>query len=529
MHNSQPVPAFWTHFMTDTTISRISIGIFCLGLASGAAAASLIINHVYILGGATSVSTPSKLLTAASSGLQKIKKCFISPAARQRQSSDRCIVSKDRILAAAERRQKSGCSNHADDQPVPQKFSASPADSAAESGTNEVDEVLEEHFTRNTQFFGRRGQQQVASAFVIVVGLGGVGSHAAALLLRSGVNKLRLIDFDQVSLSSLNRHAVATRSDVGLSKAAVLERHFRAIVPEAKVEALVAMYTEEAEEQLLAGKPDYVVDAIDNIDTKVALLAGCKRRGIRVVSCAGAGAKVDPTRLRITDIAQSSADPLARSVRHKLRTRHGVTTGIDVVMSSEKPRCTLVDNTGGTAPLTDFQVIPNFRIRTIPVLGTTPAIFGLAAAAHVITQLADQPIVPEPVFSVTSAAVTTQLQRLRDSEEARFGTVRGVKVDEPEVAVLIREVWRGVSALAAAKGNHSPSVPDRATARQTGHLRLTRWDDDDEADVNNLVLLAFDEAEAHEATCLKDIRRDQPVFSAYVDKQLERACQIFDC
>lgn len=422
---------------------------------------------------------------------------------------------KERILAAAVRRQQEGC---------PVIYHGCKDDSRSEDG----DEVLEEHFTRNIQFFGRDGQHHVASAFVVIVGLGGVGSHAAALLLRSGVSRLRLIDFDQVSLSSLNRHAVATRSDVGLPKATVLERHFKAIVPEAQVDAVVAMYTEEAEEQLLAGRPDYVIDAIDNIDTKVALLAACKKRGIRVVSCAGAGAKADPTRIRITDVSQSSADPLARSVRHKLRKRHGITAGIDVVLSAEKPRCNLVDNTDGSAPLSEFQVIPNFRIRTIPVLGTTPAIFGLAAAAHVVTQLAQQPISPEPVFSVTPAAIEAQLQRLTDSEETRFGSTNGVMVDAEEVAVVIREVWHGVSAAAAAEGHGAPLAPDRAMCRQIGGLRLTRWDANRAADVDNLVLLSFDEAEAHEAASLESVRHHHPDLVAYVDRRLQYARHIFD-
>ena len=146
-----------------------------------------------------------------------------------------------------------------------------------------------------------------------------MGSHAAHLLLRSGVGRLRVVDFDQVSLSSLNRHALATRADVGMPKATCLkvvnleyacsvwsvsptqtqpcsvsalwcaQEHFRQLVPEAEVDARVAMYSAEAEEELLAGSPDFVIDAIDNIDTKVLLLVACKRRGIPVLCVAGAG------------------------------------------------------------------------------------------------------------------------------------------------------------------------------------------------------------------------------------------------
>lgn len=186
--------------------------------------------------------------------------------------------------------------------------------------------------------------------------LQGVGSHAAHLLLRSGVGRLRLVDFDQVTLSSLNRHCLATRADVGTSKAACLARHFAYILPEAQVEALPVMYTPESEDAVLAGQPDFVLDAIDNVDTKVALLAACHRRGLRVLCVAGAGAKADPTRLRFADVAESAVDPLARAVRHRLRREHGITTGIHVLLSSERPRCGLVFNgEGGTDPL-EYQV-----------------------------------------------------------------------------------------------------------------------------------------------------------------------------
>ena len=138
-----------------------------------------------------------------------------------------------------------------------------------------TDEVVVEQFTRNVQFLGEEGQArvsdkeresawampfffricklistdayacvQVRKSFVIVVGLGGVGSHAAHLLLRSGVGRLRLIDFDQVTLSSLNRHAVATRADVGIPKSTCLARHFARIFPEADIDARNEMYTE---------------------------------------------------------------------------------------------------------------------------------------------------------------------------------------------------------------------------------------------------------------------------------------------
>ena len=282
------------------------------------------------------------------------------------------------------------------------------------------DEIVREHFTRNIQFFGEKSQQHVARAFIVIVGLGGVGSHCAHMLLRSGVSRLRLVDFDQVSLSSLNRHAVATREDVGTSKAECLAAHFARIYPEASLEVCTAMYRKEAEEELLGGEPDFVVDCIDNIDTKVELLAACVRREIPVLACGGAGSKCDPTRIRIVDVAESVVDPLARAVRHRLKRDHGINGGIPVLLSTEKHRCDLVPvEAEDGKSLKDYQVLPNFRIRTIPVFGALPAIFGMACAAHVVTTLAKQPFDSEPVFRMQLQQYETQLERLRDREDSK--------------------------------------------------------------------------------------------------------------
>ena len=204
------------------------------------------------------------------------------------------------------------------------------------------DEIVAEQFTRNVQFFGIEAQKKVADAFVVVIGLGGVGSHCAHMLLRSGVSNLRLVDFDLVSVSSLNRHALATRSDVGTSKADCLKSHFEKIYPEAQIEAKVMLYERSREELLLGGHPDFVVDCIDNVETKVDLLAACVWRNIQVIACGGAGAKCDPTRIRLVDIAESAVDPLARAVRHRLKREYRIETGIWVLLSTEKPKCDLV-------------------------------------------------------------------------------------------------------------------------------------------------------------------------------------------
>ena len=128
--------------------------------------------------------------------------------------------------------------------PIAREFSGT--DAAAQ-------ELLAEQMSRVASFFGPESFDKVKNAFVVVVGLGGVGSHAAHMLARSGVGKLRLIDFDNVTLSSLNRHAVATRADVGLSKVAVMKRHLLEIVPDCEVEEMAVMFEANSAEELLEG------------------------------------------------------------------------------------------------------------------------------------------------------------------------------------------------------------------------------------------------------------------------------------
>lgn len=205
-----------------------------------------------------------------------------------------------------------------------------------------MDEIVSEQLTRNIQFFGLEHQAKVTSSYVVVIGLGGVGSHAASMLLRSGIGRLLLVDFDQVSVSSLNRHSVATREDVGTPKALCLKKHFATIFPECHVDAKVLLYDSTSEDEILSGHPDFVLDCIDNIDTKVSLLAACARRGLKVLSATGAGARADPTRIRVADLKESINDPLSRAVRHRLKRDFGIEGGISVVFSLEKPKAKLL-------------------------------------------------------------------------------------------------------------------------------------------------------------------------------------------
>ena len=163
--------------------------------------------------------------------------------------------------------------------------------------------MITEQLTRTASFLGSDRFALLGDLFVIVVGLGGVGSHCTSALARSGVSKIRLIDFDQVTLSSLNRHAVATLTDVGTPKVECVPKRLQAVVPWVQWQIFNEIWKQDQAERLLgpwgSGKvqPDYVVDAIDNMDSKVALLEYCYRNGIKVISSMGAGCKVGAFRL----------------------------------------------------------------------------------------------------------------------------------------------------------------------------------------------------------------------------------------
>ncbi|KAF5960385.1 hypothetical protein HYC85_001594 [Camellia sinensis] len=443
---------------------------------------------------------------------------------------------------------------------------------------------------RNIQFFGIESQQKVSASYVVVIGLGGVGSHAASMLLRSGVGRLLLVDFDQVSLSSLNRHAVAIREDVGIPKAHCLKKHFSSIFPECHVDAKVLLYDTSSEEEILSGHPDFVLDCIDNIDTKVALLAACVRRGLRVLSATGAGARADPTRIRVADLRESTNDPLSRAVRHRLRKDHGIEGGIPVVFSLEKPKAKLLPFKGPSGEEenpSDYQIVPGFRVRIIPVLGTIPAIFGQVMASYIVTQLAGLGVQTEPVVNFGMDHYHVLHQRLIEHEELLYGTsmqvqeVLGCSELPPDPTLLVLQVPRDTSAepsgtvtvtsfnmtlrlassrLTSANTSrvdgrasvdsgfcespvdveevmyivkelwHGGSAREQSTKavgrgmwRSINDLMLVRWDSAKPASISNLILLRFKEADEHELRTLEDIKDKEPEFFSRVTSVLKRA------
>ena len=240
--------------------------------------------------------------------------------------------------------------------------------------------TIPERHTRTVDFLGAAGFDALRRAFVVVVGLGGVGSHAALSLVRSGIGRLRIIDCDKVDASNLNRHALAMPRDVGEMKSEVVKRYLNQVLDDVEIDAVSDFVSLETIPRLLSGGPDFVIDAIDGLNTKVGLLRYCVENSIPVVSSMGASSRSDPASVRITDISETSICPLARHVRRRLR-RQGVTAGVIAVHSVEQARKPLPPETGQNP-------IGGGRIRNRqPSLITMPAIFGFAAANEVVLRI----------------------------------------------------------------------------------------------------------------------------------------------
>lgn len=194
---------------------------------------------------------------------------------------------------------------------------------------------MEHRFLRTELVLGKDNLRRLQEASVAVVGVGGVGGYAAEALARSGVGRLILIDHDVVSLTNLNRQIVALESTLGRPKVEVMAERIAQINPECEVICHQAYYDSSTHSQLLPEQLTYAADAIDSVRAKVDLIEACLERGIPIVSSLGAGNKVDPTRLKVTDISQTHTCPLARAVRGTLRKR-GIHKGVTVVFSDER-------------------------------------------------------------------------------------------------------------------------------------------------------------------------------------------------
>lgn len=191
-------------------------------------------------------------------------------------------------------------------------------------------------FARVEQMIGREGMDRLRASHAVVVGLGAVGSYATEALARAGVGRLRLVDFDTVHESNINRQLLALSSTVGRPKVEVAAARIRGINPACDVELLPLFAHAETMDQILAGPPDVLLDAIDGLNPKAELISAALTRGVPVCSSMGAALRTDPTRVRTGSLTQATGCPLARRLRKAIR-RRGLSTDDVLCVHSDEP------------------------------------------------------------------------------------------------------------------------------------------------------------------------------------------------
>lgn len=242
--------------------------------------------------------------------------------------------------------------------------------------------LIDEYNSRTALLLGEEALDRLSQSHVAVVGIGGVGAYAAEIIARSGVGRMTLIDADSVSPSNLNRQLPALVSTIGLPKVEVMKSRILDMSPSCKVDARQEFILAENVGALLDElKPDFVVDAIDSVKPKVELIRECVVRKLRFISSMGAGGRIDPSKVRYADIANTCNDGLARAVRQRLRER-GIRKGVKVVFSTETPR-------KDSLLLTDE--LP-FKVSSFGTVAWLPAQFGIMLGAYAVNQLTGQKI-----------------------------------------------------------------------------------------------------------------------------------------
>jgi tRNA A37 threonylcarbamoyladenosine dehydratase len=232
-------------------------------------------------------------------------------------------------------------------------------------------------FTRTHILLGDEGIAKLASKHIFVAGMGGVGSYCTEALARAGIGRLTLLDHDVVVASNINRQLPALLSTVGQSKAELMAARIADINPDCQVTLLRTFLTMENVNELVPADCDYVIDCIDSLACKEALVAESFKRGMKVASSMGAGNRLDPTHIKVADIGKTEMCPLAKQMRKRLLKHHGIRKGVLTVFSDEHP----------SAPLPP-QATDRGRPRAVNgTISYMPPLFGYMLAGAVLKRL----------------------------------------------------------------------------------------------------------------------------------------------
>ena len=226
----------------------------------------------------------------------------------------------------------------------------------------------------------KNGVDSLKGAHILVVGLGGVGSFAAEFLARAGIGSLTIVDGDTIDLTNINRQLPALHSTLGKEKADVMEERLKDINPEIKIIKVNRFLKPEEMSQLIDNQTfNYIVDCIDSLSPKVELLKLAKRKKIKIISCMGAGGKLDPSKIIVRDISKTNHCFLAKQVRKRLK-KEKIDKGIRCVFSTEIQEEESLHLTDGA----------NYKKSFYGTISYIPALFGLFAAAEVINYLIEK-------------------------------------------------------------------------------------------------------------------------------------------
>ncbi len=247
-----------------------------------------------------------------------------------------------------------------------------------------------EQFSRTRLLYGEEKMERLGASRVAVFGVGGVGGYVVEALARSGIGALDLIDDDKVCISNINRQIIATEKTIGKYKVDVAEERVHDINPECEVRTYKTFFLPETQDQFDFRLYDYVVDAIDTVTGKLAIIEKAKEAGVPVISSMGAGNKINATMFEVADIYETSVCPLAKVMRSECRKRN--IDSLKVVYSKEKPLRPLGDTAADSTRQdisTEGTVRKCTKRRSIP--GSTafvPSVAGLIMAGEIINDLA---------------------------------------------------------------------------------------------------------------------------------------------
>lgn len=227
-------------------------------------------------------------------------------------------------------------------------------------------------FMRSELLLGTEGMDKLSNSTVAVFGIGGVGSFAVEALVRTGLGRIILVDYDIIDITNINRQVHATRKTIGLPKVEAMKERILEINPNIDIVVFNKKYNKETKGEILFESYDYVVDAIDMVSSKLDLIQECKQRNIRIISSMGAGNKLNPTMFKVEDIYSTKVCPLARVMRRELKRRN--IKDLKVVYSEEIPLIVNLES-------------KNLRKSTPGSIGFVPPVAGMIIASEVIKDI----------------------------------------------------------------------------------------------------------------------------------------------